>query len=208
MDRTPDRTAFLADTEVAAGLGTLRNEHIPMCRLGAAPPRQPVLPDSLWLRRTFWKVSRQQCDASVRQRFSFHWAKTSTRPSLPSGQTRTVPVSPGGGGVGGLGSHTLLRGHRAPRGEGSTEGRVAEGPLVGARPFLSGSEEAGDAAWLRGGAREPPSCRAAGSGCRPAPPPAAAHCVLGHAVAAESVPTGKKMCHVGLIIPVLRCRFY
>lgn len=40
------------------------------------------------------------------------------------------------------------------------------------------------------------------------PAPAAAHCVLGHAVAAESVPTGKKMRHAGLIIPVLRCRFY
>lgn len=177
-----------------------------MCRLGAAPPRQPVLPDSLWLRRTFWKVSRQQCDASVRQRFSFHWAKTSTRPSLPSGQTRTSPCPQEEEWEGWEATHCF--GDTVPQGEGSSEGRVAEGPLVGARPFLSGSEEAGDAAWLRGGAREPPSCRAACSGCRPAPPPAAAHCLLGHAVAAESVPTGKKMCHAGLIIPVLRCRFY
>lgn len=135
MDRTPDRTAFLADTEVAAGLGTLRNDHIPTCRLGAAPPRQPVLPDSLWLRRTFWKVSRQQCDASVRQRFSFHWAKTSTRPSLPSGQTRTVPVSPGGGGVGGLGSHTLLRGHRAPGARAPLRGGSPRGPWWERAPF-------------------------------------------------------------------------
>lgn len=77
--------------------------------------------------------------------------------------------------------------------------------------------------WFCGGARVPPSCREAGLGCSfgvpgggaglPRPQgwaPAATHSLLGHAAAADSVPKGKKakMYHAGLIIPVLKCRFY